>query len=379
MRAMTTRRTRALWSTLPWRTVPWSTVAPLALLTSLSLVASGCGGGGESSADTADGGEPAVKTALVRTELPRQQDVVDTVSLSAELRPERRAVLAAEVPGTVERLAVEEGRAVARGDLIAAVDTRALEQRAAEAEALARQADAELKRAEALFERRSITKQQMLDAVTDQEVAEARLATSRLDLEKSRVRAPWAGRIAEKRVEVGDYVVPGQAVVELVAVRRLKVVASAPASDVPYLETGTPVRIIVDAVPGETFEGRIVRLGAELDPSSRSLDVEAEIANPDGRLRPGMLARMEVPRRTLTDALLVPLEAVVDLGERRALFVALDGVARRRVVELGPVLGERVVVLSGIAPGEPVVVEGEERVADGQPVREVASGGAEEG
>lgn len=346
----------------------------------LALLSAGCGGDGESAADTAGGNaEPAVKTAVVRTELPRQQDVVDRVSLSADLEPQRRAVLAAEVPGTVERMSVEEGQAVGRGDLIAAVDTRALEQRAAEAEALARQAEAERDRAEALFQRRSITKQQMLEATTQAEVAEARLASARLDLAKSRIRAPWAGRIADKRVEVGDYVVPGQAVVELVAVGRLKVVASAPASDVPYLEEGTPVEITVDALPGESFEGRIVRLGAELDTASRSLDVEAEIGNSDGRLRPGMLARMEVPRRTLEDALLVPLEAVVDLGEQRALFVALDGVARRRVVELGPVLGERVVVLSGIAPGEPVIVEGEERVAEGQPVEEAPGAGATSG
>lgn len=152
-------------------------------------------------------------------------------------------------------------------------------------------------------------------------------------------------------------------------------VAPAPASDVPYLEEGTPVEIIVDALPGETFQGRIVRLGAELDPDSRTLDVEAEIANPDGRLRPGMLARMEVPRRTLQGALLVPLEALVDLGEERALFVVEDGVARRRIVELGPVLGERVVVLSGLAPGEAVIVEGEQRVAEGQPVEEAEETG----
>jgi membrane fusion protein (multidrug efflux system) len=141
---------------------------------------------------------------------------------------------------------------------------------------------------------------------------------------------------------------------------------------VPYLALGRPVTIRVDALPGESYEGRIVRLGAELDADARTLGVEAEIDNRDGRLKPGMLARMEVPRRTLADALLVPLEAVVDLGEQRALFVVEDGVARRRLVELGPVLGERVVVTSGVAAGERVIVEGEQRVAEGQPVEEAS-------
>lgn len=338
-----------------------------ALLGLLSL-ATGCGGG-ETQAG-ADETAQEVKTALVRTELPEQQDVVDVATFSADLEPQRRAVLAAEVAGTVERMEVERGEAVRQGQFLAAIDTRALEQRAAEAAALARQAAAQYARAQALFEKRSITKQQMLDAVTNRDVAEARLASAKLDLGKSRVLAPWAGRVAETRVEVGDYVTPGQPVVELVEVDRLKVVAPVPASDVPYLAVGRPVTLRVDALPGESFAGSIVRLGAELDPASRTLDVEAEIDNRDGRLRPGMLATMEVPRRTLSGALLVPLESVVDLGEQRALFIVRDGVAHRRIVELGPVLGERVVVAEGLEPGEPVIVEGEQRVAEGQPVEE---------
>jgi multidrug efflux pump subunit AcrA (membrane-fusion protein) len=162
----------------------------------LVLGAAACGGATEEPAAAA---EPAVKTALVRTETPVQQDVVDVVSLSADLEPKRRATLAAEVPGTVERLSVGLGDRVSAGQLLATIDTRALQQQAAEAEALARQAQAQFGRAQALFERRSITQQQMLDAVTGRDVAEARLASVKLNLEKSQVRAPWAGSVAQSR------------------------------------------------------------------------------------------------------------------------------------------------------------------------------------
>jgi membrane fusion protein (multidrug efflux system) len=336
----------------------------------LGLAAAGCGGGHSEAKAPVE--EAAEKVALVRTETPVLQDVDDVVSLSADLEPTRRAVLASEVSGVVERLSVELGQRVGAGQTVAAIDTRTLEQALAEARALDRQARAQYERAEALFEKRSITKAQMLDAVTNRDVAEARLASAELDLDKSRVEAPWAGRVAGKRAEVGDYVTPGMPLVELVEVDALKVVALASAADVPFLELGRPVTIKVDALPGESFTGKIVRLGAVLDEVSRTLDVEAEIANPDGRLRPGMLARMEVPRQTLEDAILVPLEAVVDLGEERALFVAEDGVARRRIVELGPVIGDRVVILSGVAAGEPVIVQGGHRVADGQAVEEAS-------
>lgn len=346
-------------------------LAALALLFGLPLAAA-CGGATEGEVAPAAEEE---RTAVVRTVMPSLETVVDRAELSADLLPERRAVLAAEVAGVVDVMRVEVGQRIGAGQLVAAVDTRALAQALAEAEAYHRQATAQHQRATSLYEKRSITQQQLLDAVTAKDVADSRLASVRLDLDKSRIRAPWGGEVAAKRVEVGDYVTPGQPVIELVDASTLKVRAPAPAVDVPFLEIGSPVTIRVDAYPGEVFTGRLVRFGAELDPRARSLDVEAEIANRDGRLKPGMSARLEVPRRTIEDAVLVPLEALVDLGEQRAVFVVADGVARRRIVELGPVVGDRVVVLSGVAAGEPVVVDGEQRIADGQAVREAADAG----
>jgi len=352
-------------------------------LLALLLLATACGTGeGASNRTTAEASEvpapearePAAKAALVRTATPAVEDVVDLADLPADLLPLRRAVLAAEVPGTVEAIEVEEGDAVKEGREIARVDTRALEQAVAEAEAYFRQADAQHTRAQNLFERRSITKKELLDAITNKDVAEVRLASARLDLEKSKIEAPWSGRVSEKHVEVGDYVLPGQPVVELVEVSRLKVRAPAPASDVPYLEVGAPAVVRVDAFPGETFRGRVVRLAAELDPGARTLDVEVEIPNPNGRLKPGMLARVEIPRRTLEDALLVPLEAVVDLGDRQVVYVVEDDVARRRDIALGPVMGERVVVEEGLAASDRVIVEGTQNVAEGQAVREAERG-----
>jgi len=372
---------------------PWSGLS-LALTLLLTLAACGTGDGSSgpaartiaeaseptsevatSEASTAAGsGAPAVRAALVRTAAPAVEDVVDLADLPADLRPLRRAVLAAEVPGTVEAVRVEKGQAVRRGQELVRVDTRALEQAVAEAEALYRQADADHTRAQNLFERRSITKKDLLAAVTARDVAEVRLASVRLDLDKSKVKAPWSGRVADKKVEVGDYVTPGQPVVELVDVSRLEVRAPAPSSDVPYLEVGAPAVVRVDAFPGETFEGEVVRLAAELDPGARTLDVEVEIANRDGRLKPGMLARVEIPRRTFQGALLVPLAAVVDLGDRRVVYVVEDGRAHRREIQPGPVVGERVVVREGLTAGDRVVVEGTRNVAEGQAVREAETG-----
>lgn len=343
---------------MPRRSIPL-----LALL--LPLLAA-CGGGEPEAPASPPPEERVVRVRVLAVE---PEAVTDYLSLPADLLPDRRAVLAAEVPGTVETLRVEDGQRVASGELLATVDTRALRQALAEAEALFEQAEDEHRRAQALFEKRSVTRSALVEAKTARDVAEARLASARLQLEKSRVEAPWPGTVAARRVEVGDYVVPGQAMVELVDARRLKVRAPMPASDVPFVRVGEPVTIEVSSLPGERFEGRVARLAAELDPGARTLDLEAELANPDGRLKPGMLARVRIPRRVLPEALLVPLDAVVDLENAKAVYVVTGGgTAERQEVELGPSLGERVVVESGLAPGDRVIVEGQSRVAPGQRV-----------
>jgi membrane fusion protein, multidrug efflux system len=347
-----------------WR--PRAAHALLAVLPALVAVSS-CSSGEAAPAPAA--AEERVAQVRVLALAPR--DVVDRVSLPADLLAYRRATLAAEVAGRVESVGADLGQAVRAGHALATIDERALTQALAEAEAWQRQAQLQYERAQNLFERKAVTKAQLLDAVTNRDVAEARIANARVQLEKARVVAPWPGRVAARHVDVGAYVAPGAPLFELVDASRLRARALARAADVPFLAVGREVELTVDALPGERLKARIDRLGAALDPESRTLEVEAEIANPGDRLRPGMFARLEVPRRELGGALVVPLAALVDLGGRKAVWVVEQGRARRRDVLLGPVIGEEAVITAGLDAGARVVVEGQHVVGEGQPVEEV--------
>ncbi|MEM1203680.1 MAG: efflux RND transporter periplasmic adaptor subunit [Acidobacteriota bacterium] len=379
---MSKDRTKAVPGTYPGRAYRGLSLrlATAAALGVCLLVTSGCAPGQEpaaaetTAAPTAgrNGAETApreerVPVVTVTTVEPYR--AVDLASLPADILPLRRAVLAAEVAGRVESVRAEEGRRIGSGAVLVAIDTRSLAQALAEAEAVDRQRRAQFDRAQQLLERRSITQSQFLDAVTFRDVAAAQLASARLQLEKSTVAAPWGGTVAKRHVEVGDYVTPGQPVVELLDTRRVKVRAPAPASDVPFLRTGLPVRILVDSLPAEPFEGQVARLAAELDASARTLDVEIEIDNEDGRLKPGMVARVELPRRVIEDALRVPLEALVELDDGTVVYVVEGERAEQRTVSLGPVLdGDLVVVTAGLAAGDRVVVEGQRSISPGQKV-----------
>jgi membrane fusion protein (multidrug efflux system) len=344
----------------------------LSLLATLPLVLQACGASAETTPDST--APPEEAGATVRTLTVQAAEVTDMAVLSADLLPARRATLAAEVSGTVEELRVDIGDRVVRGSLMAKIDTRAARQQVAEAEALFRQALDRFERAEKLFAKRSITKEQQIDATASRDVAEARLASAKLALEKSEIKAPWSGTVSARHVEIGDYAGPGQPILDLVAVDRLKVRAPASAVDVPYLAIGAPVRVTVDVLPGEVFTGKVVRLGAELDPSTRTLDIEAEIDNSDGRLRPGYFGRLEVPRRVIANAILVPLTSIVDFEDYQAVYVVDGELARRRQIELGPTLGENVVVTKGVSDGERVIVTGLQQVVDGLKVTEEGAG-----
>jgi len=337
-------------------------------ITSIALLAPLLGCGEE--AGPVEAAPAPERVAQVRTTTLEPRAVVDRTSIPGDILPLRRATLAAEVGGAVESVQVELGQAVASGQLLATIDERALAQSVAEAEAVLRQAELQHERARNLFDRRAITKAQLLDAVTSRDVAQARLESARLQLDKARVRAPWSGRIAERRVETGAFVTPGAPLFDLVDASRVKVRAPARSADVPFLEVGREVTIRVDALPGELFTAQVARLGAELDTASRTLAVEAELPNRDGRLRPGMLARIEVPRQALPAALVVPMSALVDLGGTKAVWTVVEGRAVRRDVTLGPVVGEDVVV-RGVEPGTRVIVEGWHLVGEGQKVEEV--------
>lgn len=313
---------------------------------------------------------PAERVAQVRTITLTPRTVVDRTSLPAALEPRHRAVLSAEVGGAVEAVRAELGQAVAKDQLLATIDERALAQQVAEAEAWLRQAKLQYERAQNLFERKAVTKAQLLDALTNRDVAEARLASAQLALDKAHVAAPWSGRIAARHVEIGSFVAPGTPLFELVDASRVKVRAEARSADVRFLAVGREVEVSFDAFPGEKFPAKIERLGAELDPQSRTLAVEAELPNADGRLKPGMLARLDIPRQSVESALVVPMSSLIDLGGTKAVWTVAEGRAVRRAVTTGVVVGEEIVV-TGLEAGTKVIVEGQQTVGENQPVEEV--------
>lgn len=250
------------------------------------------------------------------------------------------------------RTELERARQLKEHQLLAAAD---FDQRAAQAEAASRQYDTA--RNSALQQYQSLV------------AARARANLAAKAVADATVRAPFAGVVAERLVSVGDYVTRGTKVATVLRVDPLRVELTVPAPFVAEVAAGRTVTLEVDAFPGETFTGQVRYVSPALNAESRALIVEAEVANQDGRLKPGLFATARIEQADRAEGLLVPAAAVRTIAGTPRVFVIngadTDRRAEERVVATGQVVGDQVEITSGLQAGETIVSIGLEKVVDG--------------
>lgn len=313
------------------------------------------------------GGPPPVevvelKPAKVQEELPAV----------GSLRSNESVVIRPEVSGRVAQIGFRDGQAVQRGQLLFALDSSVNEAEVAQARAELELAQASLKRTEDLARKSFVSDSAQDQAASNVRVLEARLKLAQARLAKMRITAPFDGVVGIRSVSVGDYVKDGTDLVNIEDVRNLKVDFRLPERFFKQLKVGLPVQVVADALADETYDGTVEAINPRVDASGRSLEMRARLANPGQRLKPGMFARVRVIIGSRADALLVPEESVVPLGDDFFVFRVVDNQAERVLVKLGIRRNAQVELLEGVKPGDVIVVSGQLRLArDGMPVRVV--------
>lgn len=199
--------------------------------------------------------------------------------------------------------------------------------------------------------------------------AELELATAQWELEQTSVHAPFSGIISERLAEEGQQVGSGETCFELIDISRIRVRAAVLESDLGAVGVGHAIRIAVTTWPGEFFEGRISRIHPSVDEESGTGIVEAELANPGGRLKPGMFAEVLIEGNSYENRIAVPDEAIVSRDERTLVFVVQGGRAQWSYVTLGQEGDAWREVTSGVSEGDTVAVTGNITLAHDVPVR----------
>jgi membrane fusion protein (multidrug efflux system) len=288
----------------------------------------------------------------------------------------RGVTLAAELPGLVREISFESGAFVRAGAPLVRLDTST-----EEAQLAAATADASL--AEISYQRAQELRRADANAPADLDAAEARakqaaavVATLRATLAKKTIRAPFDGRISIRQVELGQILAPGTPVASLQSVSPIHAEFWLPQQALSRIKVGQHAHVTVDTFPGVTWDGAVTTINPEVDPATRNVRVRATFENPDGRLRPGMFAGVEVVGAEQKKVLVIPATAVifapygdsVFVIEEKQLATGKAQVVRQEFVRLGERRGDFVAVTSGLEAGEAVVASGAFKLRNGMTV-----------
>jgi membrane fusion protein (multidrug efflux system) len=280
--------------------------------------------------------------------------------------------------GTVREIAFESGGLAQRGRVLVRLDTSSERAQLQSAMAESELAKRNLERAQDL-RAKDLISQSDLDAAEAAVLQRAGIVDDiQATIEKKTIRAPFGGRLGIRAVNLGQFVNAGDPIVSLQSWDPVYVDFTLPENRIGVLKRGLPVRVSTDAGPGQTFEGTITALEPAIEAATRNMKVQATLPNPDGTLRPGMFARVELLLEQSIDTLVVPASAVLHAPYGDSVFVITEGKdpksgvavlqAQMTTVRLGETRGDLVAITSGLQEGQQIATSGVFKLRNGTAV-----------
>jgi len=321
----------------------------------------------------------APKPAIdVETELARRMDWQSRLPAIGTLRASQGIDLSVEIAGTITDVQFQSGEKVSKGQPIVLLDSEMERASLASAEADLNLSRVEFQRARSLLDRQAISRSEYDRLNAESQKAEASVAQLRASLAKKRILAPFAGTIGIRQVDVGDYIAAGTPIATLQDLSTLYVDFFLAEQHVPLLALGQKVQLRVAAYPDQRFEGVITALNPKVETTTRNVQVRAELANPDGRLLPGMFADLQVLLPTETAQVVVPETAITYTLYGNSVLLVTEGtppegvttdepylVVERRFVTTGERRDGLTVILKGLEGGEQVITGGQLKLDSG--------------
>lgn len=316
-------------------------------------------------AEAGNGGMPPMPVDVATARL---ETVTDAVRATGRIEAIQAVELRPDEQGRITALLFREGQAVSAGTPLIRIDDALLRAQAERATAdrdLARQ---QLERARRLRDENASSPADLERAEATFRSAEASLALLQLQIERTTVRAPFAGVVGQRFVSTGDYVTPATPLLTLQTVNPQRVVIDVPERYATQLRRGQIIEFNVATQPDRVFSAEVDFIDPVVQDVSRAIVVKGIAENRDGILRPGMFIEARLATETRANAVVVPEDAIQPLRTGYVVWAVVDGHASRRSVELGARGPGTIEILRGVEAGESVVVGGLERMAEGMPV-----------
>jgi membrane fusion protein, multidrug efflux system len=313
----------------------------------------------------------------VTTIVAHQEEWSASVNSIGTVAAVQGVTVSADLPGTVERIAFESGTAVREGEVLALLDTRQEQAQLTAAEAQRDLARLNFERMQGLLNERVISQSEFDRATAEQRQGDARVGEIRAAIARKTIRAPFSGVLGIRRVNLGQYLSGGDALVTLQSLNPIYVNFGVPQQSSSQMRVGRTVRITSDSLPSVEFSGRVTAIDSIVDEATRNIQVQATLANPGGKLRPGMFVQAQAGVGGSNTIVALPASAISYAPFGDSVFVVTDlknptgqsyrGV-RQQFVKLGPARGDQIAVTSGVKPGDEVVTSGLFKLRNGAAV-----------
>ena len=314
----------------------------------------------------------------VTTIVAKREDWPATLNAIGTLAAVQGVTVSTDLPGTIDRILFESGQFVRQGEILAQLDTRQERAQLAAIETQRDLARLNYTRMEGLLTERVISQAEYDRAVTDQKHSDAQVAEIQTTIERKTIRAPFSGVLGIRQANRGQYLGAGDPIVLLQSLNPIYVNFGVPQQEAGHLHTGRAVRFTLNEAAGIESVGRITAIDAIVDESTRNVQVQATVPNPDGRLRPGMFVQTEVALGEGRSVIALPAPAISYAPYGDSVFVVTDLKApngqtyrgvRQQFVKLGGSRGDQVAVVEGVQPGDEVVTSGVFKLRNGAAVQ----------
>src|SRR5947207_6179125 len=326
----------------------------------------------------AQGASFAPPPTAVTTIVAKRETWPSTLQVIGTAAAIQGVTVSADLPGTVDKIHFESGKAVQVGDVLVELDTRQERAQLAAAQADWELAKINYERQEKLVAQGVVARSEYDNASAQQKSTEAHVGEIKATIERKTIRAPFSGILGIRQINLGQYLAAGQAIVSLQSVNPIYVNFGVPQQQSPQVRMGGGLRMTSDDLPGIQFAGRVSAVDSVVNEATRNIQVQATLSNPQGKLRPGMFVQVELGVGANRQVITLPASAINYAPYGDSVFVVGElkdpkgktylGV-RQQFVKVGGSRGDQIAIVSGLNPGDEVVSSGVFKLRNGAAVK----------
>lgn len=305
---------------------------------------------------------------VVATTLAKYSNLTESVQAIGTLRAIQSVDISAPVSGTVDKIQFQSGQQVEEGQVLVMLSNQDLKARVLQDQAKYDAATEHYQRLDKLFKMKAVSAADMDNEVSTVKQAHAQLEYDQIQLDKTIIKAPFGGQVGIRQVNLGQFLSPGQPIVSMQDRSVLYVDFSLPERYINLFRLGDNVSIYPEDHKTLVFSATINALGAQIDPTTRNVAVQAKINNPDAHLIPGMFVNVQLNTKSENPMLIIPQTAITYNPKGSAVYLVKNGKAILKTVTIGERINDVATIVAGISPGDEVVTAGQLKLYDGADV-----------